>query len=138
MSQNREWNFGTHRARLESSDLLVFRLEGNVGLADAREIVRIFQQAAYYKPVFALVHLSNSTSNKEVRDYLSQNLRSRWLQGLVLNGANPMQKTALKAVLISFYLTGWNNVPVEFADSEAQANAITVKLRLQQRPSRAA
>jgi hypothetical protein len=137
MSQHREWNFGTHRARSESSDLLVFRLEGSVGLADAREIVHVFQQVAYYGPVFAVVHLSNTSSTKEVRDYLSKNLRPRWFQAVVLTGANPMQKAALKALLISLYLTGWS-VPVEFAETEAQASALTVRLRLQQKPRRAA
>ena len=130
MSQSREWTFGTHRARLESADVLVFQLTGPISLSDAHELVRVFQQAACNGPLYAVVRFSDTSSNKEVRAYIAQNLRARWLQGVVLSGAGPLQKASLKAVLISLYLTGWD-VPVEFVDSEAQAHALIARLRLQ-------
>jgi hypothetical protein len=49
---------------------------------------------------------------------------------VVVSGAGALQKASLKAVLISLYLSGWD-VPVEFVDAEAQAHAVTARLRLQ-------
>jgi hypothetical protein len=137
-SQSQEWKFGGHCARLEAPDVLVFRFEGPLLLEEAREVIRIFKQVAASGPVYFVAHLSDTSSSKEVRNYLAQNLRAEWFQAIVLCGAGMLQMAAIKAILISLYLAGsWELLP-EFVESEAQAHIRIARLRLQQESRRAA
>lgn len=136
MSQAQEWKFGQHSARFIAPDMLAFRLKGPVRMEDAREIVRILRQAAAGGPLFAMTHLSDTSSSQEVRQHLAQHIQPEWLQGIIFSSAGPLQKAAIKAVLITLYLRGtWRLLP-EFVESEAHAQALVARLRMQQRAQR--
>ncbi|HSP81541.1 MAG TPA: STAS/SEC14 domain-containing protein [Myxococcaceae bacterium] len=129
MTARREWTFGNNRVDFEPPDLVVARFNGAMNLEEAERTIEIYRELGTRGPFFLISDVSDASMDKEAREYLTQNVRTEWLLGVVYVGAGLVQKAATKAMTFAVYLTGGANMDFLFASTEEEARALYERKR---------
>jgi hypothetical protein len=129
MTTHREWTFGTNSVRFEPPDLVLSNYKGTTRLEDARRTIDIYKELGAKQPFFLIVDVTDSSIDKQAREFLTQNVRTEWLLGVVYVGAGLAQKAATKAMSIALYVTGKWSIDFLFANSQQEARAIYERKR---------
>ncbi len=137
MTAQREWTFGNNQVDFEPPDLVVARFNGAMNLEEAERTIEIYRDLGTREPFFLISNVSDSSMEKEAREYLTQNMRTEWLLGVVYVGAGLVQKAATKAMTFAVSLTGGTNMDFLFAGTEEEARALYERKR-QERSERVA
>jgi hypothetical protein len=127
--QRREWTIGTHRAWLESPDVLVVKYDGDVHLADAQRVMDIFQEVGSQTPFHVLVHFGEAKLDKDARDHMMHHARAEWFKGIVGVGGTMVHRAISKAMMVALYITGKWTIESDFVETEEQARAALTRQR---------
>ncbi|MBU8895848.1 hypothetical protein KRR26_09540 [Corallococcus sp. M34] len=138
MTTPREWAFGTHRATFEAPDLLVFRFVGPSRLEDVKRVLEICEELGARHPLYVISDVANSTLEREARDHLVHHSSEAWFKGQVYLGTGPVERAGAKALMLALYLLGRWRVPLEFADTEAEARELIARQRARDHALRSA
>jgi hypothetical protein len=132
LAKRREWTIGRHQAHLEEPDLLVVKLGGPTGIADARALTELYRELGSHQPIFAIINVTGSPADAEARSYYTREARPEWFRAIVYVGAGVVERAVGKAMAVAFSFAGRSKTEFLYASTQEEARGLIDQLRAKQ------
>lgn len=129
MDIQREWAFGPHKAHFEEPDLLIVRMGGQTGLADAQALTELYRELGTQRPFFAIINVKDSSTDAAARSYFTREINLDWFLGVVYVSAGVIEKALGKAMTVAFYFTGRTKTDFLYAPTLEEARILVDQMR---------
>ncbi len=131
---HREWRIGAHMFRFEPPDLLRIEFKGNLSLEEATRVVELYRELGASRPLYMMGCMKDAELlEPEVRQYISENVRSEWFQATVYYEARLIHKALIKGVVLAAQLIERASKSavdaIQFTSTREQAEALIARLR---------
>jgi hypothetical protein len=134
VSGKTEWTFGTHRARLDSPDVLVATFDGPTTVADVGLLLPLYREVfETHGPVYLVADVARSSMDAEARRQLGEGIEPGWFKGVSYVGASLIVRTISKALSVMVLFDAKKPYEVAFAATHDEARAQIEKWRGQER-----
>ncbi|QRN95827.1 hypothetical protein JRI60_43420 [Archangium violaceum] len=131
---HREWTIGNNALRFEPPDLLWAEFRGALSLEGATRLVALYRELGESRPFFMVAEMQAAEPlDPETGRYISEHVRTEWIQGIVYIGARLVHKALARGIVLASQLTEMADVNVlakiHFVSTREQAHALLAQLR---------
>jgi hypothetical protein len=133
-TEKKTWTLATMELVFEPPDLLVVRSRPRQASPDEQveDIKRhgeIVAELAKEAPVAMLIAHNGQQMSAEARKVAAKTFDPKWFRQVAMVGASITTKLAVKGITLAYAVAGKPSTPMEFFDTEADAQAFLVSSR---------
>ncbi|WP_257452087.1 hypothetical protein [Archangium lipolyticum] len=131
---HREWTIDSNTLHFEPPDVLWVEFRGVLTLQGATRIVDIYRELGESRPFFMMADMTEAEPlDPETGRYISEHVRSQWLQGIVYIGARLVHKALARGIVLAAHLTELTDesalAKIHFVSTKDQAQELLFQLR---------